>query len=429
MTLSGAERYGHHGYVGTTLDPKNGPSVAGMRWLTRLADVDDVFRSQDFEQGGGGRRDSGPFVGGSLLSLSGDEHFERRRILSALFRRSMVESFQDDVFAPAFEAALRRCPRGTDGLVRAELQRLIRVPLRRVSAALVGIDGIDRTDAAERYQACVDKMAIGVNLEWVAGDHRRVTDEILPAKERFAAEFFEPSFARRRALVEAVRAGRIERDALPLDLMTLILLHPEHFRRWGTDLPLHEVILVNGAPASIPLGVSHVVSELTEWFAARPEDRALMTEPDFVRRAVFESLRLHPASPFLIRRARRDTRLASGQAFAAGEYVVLDIYTAGRDPEVYGADPERYDPRRAPKLKLRPMGLGFGGGPHTCIGLSLSVGGTSAADDDGPQGIMVWVVSEIYARGVEMDPERPPRFNDVTVRNEYAEFPVIFRKC
>ena len=427
MSTAAAARYGHHGQVGTTLDPRNGPSASAMRWLTRLADVDEVFRSQDFEQGGGGRRDSGPFVAGSLLALSGDDHFDRRRILSALFRRQVVQSLQNDVFVPHFEMALRRCPRGADGLIRADLQVVIRAALRHVAAALVGIDGIGSPDAAQRYQACVDKMAIGVNLEWAARDHGALTQEILPFKQRFAAEFFEPSFARRRALVEAFRAGRIEREALPLDLMTLILLHPDHFGRWDDELPLREVILVNGAPASIPMGVSHVVRELTDWFAGHPEDRARMGDRDFVRRAIYESLRLHPASPFLIRRALRDTRLASGASFAAGEYVVLDLYSASRDPEVYGPDPDRYDPHRKPAIRLRPMGLGFGGGPHTCIGMSLSVGGTSAADEEGPEGIMVWIVGEIYARGVEMDPERPPRFNDVNVRNEYAEFPVVFR--
>jgi hypothetical protein len=77
-------------------------------------------------------------------------------------------------------------------------------------------------------------------------------------------------------------------------------------------------------------------------------------------------------------------------------------------------------------MKVRPAGVAFGGGPHTCIGLAMSIGESNTADEDGPQGLMVHIVRELFRRDVHLDPNRPPRWNDINVRNEYAEFPVRF---
>lgn len=427
MQPVGAARYRGKPFVGTALDPAHGPSVAEMTWLTSFQDTNEVFRSRHFEQGGGGRRDSGPFVGDTLLSLSGDAHFQRRRIVSMLFRPAMLRRYEAQVFAPAFAEALSRCERGAAGLLRGELQRLIRLGLAKVSATLVGIDGIAGGDAVDRYLHYMDKLAIGVNLEWLERDHATVMAELLVFKAKFAAEFFEPSWRRRAALVEEFRAGRLAREELPVDLITLIQLHTDHYDHWDSDLVLRETILFNGAPGSITLGVSHVVKELCDWLSGHPGDRALLVrDRDFIRRATLESIRLHPASPFLIRRALHDTVLDSGRAIAAGEYVVLDLLSASRDPDVFAPDPDRYDPHRVPRVKICPAGVAFGGGPHTCIGMAMSIGDSNTVDEEGPQGLMVHIVRELFRRGVQLDPDRPPRWNDINVRNEYAEFPVCF---
>src|SRR5439155_26899557 len=102
---------------------------AQMTWLVSCADVDDAFRSRDFEQGGGGRRDSEPFVDHGLLALSGDEHFERRRVEAPLFRRPALRRYELEVLAPALRAGLEGCARGADGVARGELQRVLRVAL------------------------------------------------------------------------------------------------------------------------------------------------------------------------------------------------------------------------------------------------------------------------------------------------------------
>jgi cytochrome P450 len=398
-----------------------------MTWLTSFADVDEAFRSRDVEQGGGGRRDSEPFVGHGLLSLSGDEHFERRRVEAPLFRRPALRRYENEILAPALQASLRGCARGPDGVARGELQRVLRGGLCRVSAALVGIDGIEGPESVDRYLWFMDKMSAGVNIEWASRDHREIIREGLEIQEQFVRELFGPSWERRRRLVDAYRAGALGADALPTDLLTIVLLNPEHFGKWGPDIALRETMLFNGAPTNtITSAMPHTVHELTEWFDRHPEDRERTEEVDFLRRALAEALRLHPASPYLIRRAIRDTRLASGRTLREGEYLVLDLVTASRDPSVFGADADQYNLHRVPLVRIKPMGLAFGDGPHTCIGLSLSIGETGSTDGDAPLGLAVYILRELYRAGVRLDPEHPPRWNDANVRNEYAEFPVCF---
>jgi cytochrome P450 len=396
-----------------------------MVWLRTYADVDAAFKSRNIVQGGGGRRDSHPFIGDSLLALSGDDHFERRRIESALFRRPTLQRLENDVLLPAFAAAIARCPRGPDGRRAGELHRLVRAALCQVTAALVGIDGVDTPDAADRYLALTEELALPVNMEWVTEDHLAVTRAGLAAKRSFAASYFRPSWERRRALL--ARAP----DAAPLDLITTILRHPAHFGRWDDDLPLREVLLFNDGVFSIISGVIHTVRELIDWLGAHPDDRGRHDDREFLRSAAVESLRLHPASPFLIRRAARETVLPSGRVFAGGEYVVLDLVEASRDPSVFGRDAERFDPHRVPPQKVKRMGLAFGDGPHTCIGLALSMGEAFGPADrePAPQGLLIALVRAFFAAGGGIDPDVPQRWNGANVRNEYAEFPVAFARA
>jgi cytochrome P450 len=90
---------------------------------------------------------------------------------------------------------------------------------------------------------------------------------------------------------------------------------------------------------------------------------------------VSESLRLWPPSPLLIRVARVDDVLPSGQRVPAGAKLLLSPYVLQRNPDYY-PDPERFDPERfgddagrgRPKYAYFP----FGGGPRVCIGQALS---------------------------------------------------------
>ena len=93
-------------YAGTTFYDDRGPSVDDMPWCTSYADVEHVFRSKDWVQGGGGARDSYEFIGDGLLALSGADHFQRRRIEAPLFRKPNLRRYEEDILLPVLRERL-----------------------------------------------------------------------------------------------------------------------------------------------------------------------------------------------------------------------------------------------------------------------------------------------------------------------------------
>jgi cytochrome P450 len=99
--------------------------------------------------------------------------------------------------------------------------------------------------------------------------------------------------------------------------------------------------------------------------AERPEQwRALRAEPAQIDRAVEEVVRWTSPAAYNRRTATRDTELG-GLPVAAGDKVVFWEASANRDERVF-ADSMRFDVRRDPNPHL-----GFGHGPHFCLGASL----------------------------------------------------------
>jgi cytochrome P450 len=80
-----------------------------------------------------------------------------------------------------------------------------------------------------------------------------------------------------------------------------------------------------------------------------------------------EVLRLSTPTQGMFRVATRDTELA-GVAIPKGSRLVVVYAGANRDPNVWGDDPDRFDPDR-PNLKEH---LAFGKGIHFCLGAPLS---------------------------------------------------------
>lgn len=82
--------------------------------------------------------------------------------------------------------------------------------------------------------------------------------------------------------------------------------------------------------------------------------------------AIEESLRLEPAVARVDRFATRDTALA-GVPIAAGDFVVVSLAGANRDPEVHDRPHEFRLDRQG-----EPSHLAFVHGPHACIGAQLA---------------------------------------------------------
>ncbi len=88
-------------------------------------------------------------------------------------------------------------------------------------------------------------------------------------------------------------------------------------------------------------------------------------EPELIAAAVVESVRLSSPIRGFTRRVSRDTEVA-GARLRAGDRAVLLIGAANVDERQY-PDPERFDLERPPGGNL-----GWGNGPHTCVGIHLA---------------------------------------------------------
>ncbi|GAA2581945.1 cytochrome P450 [Actinomadura fulvescens] len=97
--------------------------------------------------------------------------------------------------------------------------------------------------------------------------------------------------------------------------------------------------------------------------------RQLCTHPERIPTAVEELMRTIPNAAFESAQPRRaivDTELA-GVPIKAGDLVIAAIDRANRDPRTFN-DPDQLDFTRA----AASQHLGFGGGPHICMGAPLA---------------------------------------------------------
>ncbi|MEU3853549.1 cytochrome P450 [Streptomyces sp. NPDC029554] len=97
----------------------------------------------------------------------------------------------------------------------------------------------------------------------------------------------------------------------------------------------------------------------------------------YVRRVLDESLRLWPTAPAFAREAREDTVLAGEHPMRRGAWALVLTPMLHRDPEVWGADAERFDPDRfeAPAVRSRAPHTfkPFGTGARACIGRQFAL--------------------------------------------------------
>ena len=155
-----------------------------------------------------------------------------------------------------------------------------------------------------------------------------------------------------------------ERRAVPTeDLLGLMVQANED----GSMLSEHELM----AHCALFLIAGHetttnLIGNATLALLRNPGELArLRAQPDLAASAVEEFLRYDGAVAGIARQAKEDVQL-SGGVVPAGAVVMAVLPSANRDPAVF-ADPDRLDVGRGDTRHL-----GFGGGPHACIGAALA---------------------------------------------------------
>lgn len=162
-------------------------------------------------------------------------------------------------------------------------------------------------------------------------------------------------------VTDLVRARRAEpgEDALSV-LVARGQVHEQPF----TDLEFSKMaagLLVAGydtTASSITYGVLALLSD-------RPQFDRLAADPSLAAGAAEEVVRLLGNGAGLLRVATADTEIA-GQPIAAGDYVIVAVQAANHDPERF-PEPERLDIGRQTSGHL-----GFGHGPHQCVGQQIA---------------------------------------------------------
>src|SRR5215208_2710339 len=395
----------------------------GVRVVT-YADALAVLTSSEFEQIA--HKEPAPsavLLAGTMITLHGREHLERRRLENPLFEPRALRSYEE-VAAEALRVELRRLADGTAS-IHCDLVPLVRGVVDKAGARIIGLD-IETPEDAEEFA----KFARAVEDAVQDSDYRTGSldegfwsgydpNEIA----RFRSLLLDPAWARRRVAVEEQRAGKRDVDDLPLDLITLLTLNATD---WEETAVVREVILyIIGATGTSSQSIFESILAIVPWLERHPDADA--TDPGLLRTACFEAIRIHPPPPALIRLAARDTVLPSGRQVAAGQIVYVDLPGANHDPAAFGLAAEAFDPDRPPADRGRPFGVAFGAGTHMCIGQRLATGRPrrEVAEDE-PLGLVPRLVGELLRAGIRLDPDRPPQLKENTLRRSHVSVPIVF---
>jgi len=395
--------------------------------LDGYADVREAFRSHDLEQA---LYDAGGVVmADSLLVLHGADHRRRRRVENRLFRRGTFRYWERAFLRDVVRDTL--APFAAAG--RADLVELGYRTIMNLTAMVAGLDqptgSVAETDALYRF---AKKFSEGATLVHSTRDPEQVRAEVQAALEEFDALFLQPSIERRRGLLERLAAGEITEDDLPRDVLTALL------RNWD-ELGIDRDVLRRECAFYLQAGshstadaFTHAADDFFAW--TRRDPRAAekaRREPGVLQRCVYETLRLHPASPVAQRRALGPIRLRGGVEIPDGAFVVLDLAAANRDPQVFD-HPDVYDPLREVPAEVPRWGHAFGGGMHACIGTELA-GGVPAPDDPTPDqaheqvlGTVTLMLEALLTAGARPDRDAAPQRDPHSARDHFASYPVVF---
>ncbi|MFC4854644.1 cytochrome P450 [Actinophytocola glycyrrhizae] len=253
----------------------------------------------------------------TMSEMDGPDHLRLRRLAAPAFTARRAQADRA-VVEPVVEKLVAGLP-GEFDLLRDFAKPL---PML-VICELVGIPEADRADWVE-WGAVIASGDVGRLGEAIPG--------IVEGAKSVVAARPETGL-----LADLIRAEDRMTDT---ELVTLV---------W-------HIVLAGQTPANL---IANAVAEL--W--TRPDVLAeLRADPDLLPGAVDELMRwCGPQLLTVPRFAGEDVDLC-GVRVGAGEPVTVAIAAANRDPAVF-ADPDRFDVRRGAATQL-----GFGHGPHFCLG-------------------------------------------------------------
>ncbi|GAA1987540.1 cytochrome P450 [Amycolatopsis minnesotensis] len=266
----------------------------------------------------------------TMSELDGPEHRRIRRLVAPAFTPRRAEEFR-----PRVERIVAALLDGLPAEGPVDLLDAFARPLPMdVICELVGIPEIDRPRWRE-YGAAVLAGAGDAFGEAVPG----IIDGAKAAVERRRAAPGDD------LLDDLIRAQAEDGDRLSdVELVTLV---------W-------QLVLAGQTPANL------IANGLEVLLTHRGELEKLRADPSLMPTAVDELIRLCGPNMLAIPRYAREDAEVSGTQIREGDRVTAVIASANRDPRAF-EDPDRLDITRPPRQHL-----GFGYGPHVCLGASLA---------------------------------------------------------
>lgn len=397
---------------------------AAARLLVRVTsyrDVEEVLRrSRDFIVGDT-KVESHAFLAGSIVTLDGPDHVERRRLLMRAIDVRRPWGPFGALFDEFFEQNLAAICQGARTPVAFDLVEFARRTICQTIVAMIGIDNVAAAEELALFQSLARAFINAATVEFTLEDHTTVVSTGREALDTVRSVFFWTSYERRVRLVSEAAGDAAKRKDLPADLITTMILA-------AGDAPDPELILreamvfftaaVNNPVNQTPFGLEDI--EL--WSAAHPRELTRLDDDVFLSQSVQETLRLHrTGNPYLLRRAVTDATLESGFQFRAGDRIALDLGAANHDKTVFGSDAAEFNLLRTVPAGVKPYGLAFGSGTHACIGRPLVV-----FDQGNPisLGFQTRMLRGLVRAGIRPDPQGA-RVKEPHAADRYASFGVV----
>lgn len=398
--------------------------------LTAHDDLVRAYRHRDLRQA---MYDEGRVVMQDvLLNLHGAEHKARRRLVNRVFNRPVFAFYEREVIPKLIDQSMAP-------FLEAGRGDLIELGYRTAMSFTAHFSGVDLPEgddqATDALLGLVRKFSEGATLVHSTRDKDVVRAEVRDALDTLETRFLAASLARRRDLIDRFEAGGLDEDALPRDVLT-ILLRNEDSLHLPAEVVRREIAfyLQAGAHSTVN-STAHAMHAIFRWLEARPEDaERLVSDPLFVQRCVHEAMRLHPASPVAWRRPVRPIRFVcrdhpGGIELGPDDLVLLELSHANRDPAIFGRSPDLFDPDRELAVGHKPFGLSFGTGLHACLGQDLAAGlvpGSSREQQGHLLGTVPRLAWTLLRRGARPDGENPPTRDPGTSRGNWDRYPVRF---
>ncbi|MFT7136123.1 MAG: cytochrome P450 [Akkermansiaceae bacterium] len=370
------------------------------------------------------------FLPKTVVCLHGAEHTKKKRIFSSVFNRRFYKHYQNHVFPKAVKETIDPAIAAGGGDMAQFAYRV----LINLTADSAGIDRRHTEKDTDRLLALLGKLGHAPTMGQLTdpSDRNRLLTELKEALDAFRDEFFEPSLAKRKAIMARFDAGEIEKSDLPQDAITAQLLSDPT----DEDLPYDErmkdaaFFILAGAFTTANV-LMNQVNNVLDWFEDHPEDRQnLMDDPILMQKFIWENTRLHPASPITKRRALCPMRLPDGHDANTDEFVTVDLTKTNRHTDLFGEDAEAFNPHRTPGDNLPLHGLSFGGGAHVCLGKLLAVGVRITDDNKDAEetevGTIALVLKDLLRHGIARDPSRAAEIDESTARRHFKTLPFVF---